>query len=237
MLCMLLKVNHLNGWYTKDMPIIDDVHLQVEEGKIYALLGSNGSGKTTLLHILTSIHGQYSGEIYYCGEKLTPSNAMRLKQQRYFIPDHPDLFDEMSPLAFMEFVHRLYDRRLDMHRLQDLSRKFMFEKFVHHKINTLSLGNRQKTALINALLLQCPLLIMDEPLVGLDIVSIETFYQELRAYVVQGNSVLLSTHLFQVVESVCDEVFILHQGKIKDCVTVSKERSIKEKFFQVIRNE
>ncbi|SMF90416.1 ABC-2 type transport system ATP-binding protein [Paenibacillus uliginis N3/975] len=234
---MILEVNHVNGWYTKDKHIIEDVHFQVEAGKIYALLGTNGAGKTTLLHILTSIHSQYSGEIYVCGEKLTPDNIVRLKQQRYFIPDHPDLFDEMSPLAFMEFVHGLYGKTFDIQRFQQLCGAFAFETYVHQKISTLSLGNRQKTALINGLLLQCPLLIMDEPLVGLDVVAIETFYQELRAYVAQGNSALLSTHLFQVVDSVCDEAFILHQGKIKDHVVVNKQRSMKETFFRVIEHE
>ncbi|BFH14132.1 ABC transporter ATP-binding protein [Paenibacillus melissococcoides] len=234
---MILEVNHLHGWYTKKKPVIEDVHLRIEEGSICALLGANGAGKTTLLHILASIHSQYSGEIRYCGEKLTPGNSLRLKRHRYFIPDHPELFDEMPSIAFMELVHRLYGKRLDTDRLAELCAAFSFDAFLHRKIGALSLGNRQKTALINALLLQCPLLIMDEPLVGLDAVAIETFYRELRAYAAQGNAVLLSTHLFPIVDRLCDQAFILHQGTIEECVTISERRSVKERFFRVIGHD
>ncbi|SHE12839.1 ABC transporter ATP-binding protein [Chlamydia abortus] len=234
---MILETHRLTGWYTKNKPVINEVHLQFEGGKVYALLGANGADKTTLLHILTSIHGQYSGEIRYCGEKLTSGNEMRLKRYRCFIPDHPDLFDEMSPLGFIEFVHRLYGTTPDSARLAELCGTFSFDQFLHQKIGSLSLGNRQKTALINALLLRCPLLILDEPLVGLDAVAIESFYRELRTYVTQGNAVLLSTHLFPIVDRICDEAFILHGGTIQESVTVSRNHSVQETFFRVIGHE
>ncbi|WP_339321753.1 ABC transporter ATP-binding protein [Paenibacillus sp. FSL W8-0194] len=234
---MILETRHVTGWYTKHAPVIRQVNLKIEPGKVYALLGANGAGKTTLLNVLASIHGQYSGEVRYCGEKLTGKNDKRVKRYRYFIPDHPALFDEMSPLAFMDFVHRLYGKTVDSPRLAALCETFGFETFLHRKIGALSLGNRQKTALINGLLLECPLLILDEPLVGLDAVAIERIYGELRAYAKRGNAVLLSTHLFPIVSRICDEALILHQGTIRETVAVNGEEQVKAAFFRVIGHE
>lgn len=234
---MILETNDVTGWYAKNAPVIREVNLNIEAGTVYALLGANGAGKTTLLNILASIHGQYSGEIRYCGERLTGTREKRVKRYRYFIPDHPALFDEMSPFAFMDFVHRLYGKTLDSARLAALCETFGFDSFLHRKIGALSLGNRQKTALITGLLLQCPLLILDEPLVGLDAVAIERFYGELRDYAERGNAVLLSTHLFPIVGRICDKALILHQGTIRETVAVDGEESAKEAFFRVIGHE
>ena len=90
---------------------------------------------------------------------------------------------------------------------------------------------RQKAAIICGFLLDVPLLILDEPLVGLDAIGIERFYEEIRKYAARGNSVIFSTHLLEVVEEICDKVIILDDGIIKKCVYSDGEKSLKDEFF------
>lgn len=231
----MFKIENLKAWYTNDRLILKNINFEIENGIICGLLGVNGAGKTTLLNSICGIHENYSGNILI-DNVVIKKNDRDGKKKRYFIPDHPVLFNELSGYSYIELVHKLYDKDLDEERLKYYCERFNFEKYINQTMGSLSLGNRQKAAIICGFLLDVPLLILDEPLVGLDAIGIERFYEEIRKYAARGNSVIFSTHLLEVVEEICDKVIILDDGIIKKCVYSDGEKSLKDEFFKVINN-
>ncbi|SHH42113.1 ATP-binding cassette domain-containing protein [Tepidibacter thalassicus] len=232
----MIQIKNLKAWYKKNEFILKDININIDSGLIFGLLGVNGAGKTTFLNCLTGIHNKFEGEIYLNNDNFI-KNPIGFKRNRYFIPDYPILFEEMSGFNYIEFVHNLYKKYLNLEKLYYYCELFSFNNYINKKIQTLSLGNKQKIAIICGLLLDTPLLILDEPLVGLDIVSIDNFYKEMKNYVKRGNSIIFSSHLIEVINSVCDKVAILDEGRIKKIITINEDTNIKTVFFKVTKNE
>ncbi len=231
---MCLKVKNLIFSYIKGKNVLAGADFEAEKGKVSAILGVNGAGKTTLLNILAGIYTSYGGEVFVDGELISKKNVMKIKRKFFFIGDEPILFEEMTALQFIKYIHAIYKKNLDYGRLTQLSQKFQFEKYLCIDCGKLSLGNRQKALIITALLLQCEILILDEPLVGLDVMAIEIFYDEIRSYAGDGRIVIFSTHIIEVVSNACDNVFVLDKGRIRDSFEVTDEIDIKSKFFEVL---
>lgn len=110
----------------------------------------------------------------------------QLKTHRYFAADYPLLFTEITAKDYVSFAHSLYQKDFSEQQFASLAEAFHFSKYINRRISELSLGNRQKIVLMTGLLLRAPLFILDEPLVGLDVESIEVFYQKMREYCEAG---------------------------------------------------
>lgn len=193
--------------------IIDHLDLNVESGRIIGLLGRNGQGKTTLLNTIAALHKPYSGSIRI--NNSSDIESIDTKTMRYYIQDNPVLFEELSPRKYFMLLHQLYGKQFDSALMEYYSDKFSFNDYCYKRISTLSLGNRKKTHVIGALMLKTPLLILDEPLNGLDIVSVDVLYGELKEYAAKGNAVIFSTHIIDVLPQVCTDVAILEDRKIR----------------------
>lgn len=232
----MISIKNLDIWYEKDKYVIKDLNLELKEGTIYGLLGVNGAGKSSLINTICNIHNSYSGEIYILNNNIK-RNDKDTKKLRYYVPDYPLLFEEMTPISFIRLVHKLYGKKFDKDKLSDYIKMFNFEKYINMSIKSLSLGNRQKVQIISALILDTPLLILDEPLVGLDVLSIEVFYRELKQYCRNGNTVLLATHIVDIIDNVCEKVIILNDGNIKNIIDVNENEDIRDIFFGEIGYE
>ncbi|MGG0775030.1 ABC transporter ATP-binding protein [Bacillus rugosus] len=237
----ILDIHDVSVWYERDNVILEHVDLHLEKGAVYGLLGVNGAGKTTLINTLTGVNRNYSGSFTLCGIEaeagMPQKTSDQLKTHRYFAADYPLLFTEITAKDYVSFVHSLYQKDFSEQQFVSLAEAFHFSKYINRRISELSLGNRQKVVLMTGLLLRAPLFILDEPLVGLDVESIEVFYQKMREYCEEGGTILFSSHLLDVVQRFCDYAAILHNKQIQKVIPIGEETDLRREFFEVIGHE
>ncbi|MCY8253965.1 ABC transporter ATP-binding protein [Bacillus spizizenii] len=237
----ILDIHDVSVWYERDNVILEHVDLHLEKGAVYGLLGVNGTGKTTLINTLTGVNRNYSGGFTLCGIEaeagMPQKTSDQLKIHRYFAADYPLLFTEITAKDYVSFVHSLYQKDFSERQFASLAEAFHFSKYINRRISELSLGNRQKVVLMTGLLLRAPLFILDEPLVGLDVESIEVFYQKMREYCEEGGTILFSSHLLDVVQRFCDFAAILHNKQIQKVIPIGEETDLRREFFEVIGHE
>ncbi|WP_245622892.1 hypothetical protein [Lysinibacillus contaminans] len=151
--------------------------------------------------------------------------------------DYPLLFSEITAIQYVEFIHKLYEVNFQQSEYIKISEEFNFYKYTEYKISSLSLGNRQKVVIITGLLLNLPLFVLDEPLVGLDVESVEVFQMKIEEYCRKGGTVVFSSHLLDIVKKFCHYALILHNKTIHSKVKIDENFDIHKKFFEVIANE
>ena len=176
-------------------PAVDRLDLAIPAGEIYALLGPNGAGKTTTLRMICGLLTPDAGSIEIAGTNALAAPAAA-KQVTAWLPDEPLLYDRLTPLEYLEFVAGLWPHRGE-------------------PCEGFSRGMRQKTALAGALLHDPALLVMDEPLSGLDAAASRQVKDLLRARVRGGRSVVLTTHVLDVAERLADRIGILQAGRMR----------------------
>ena len=196
-------------------PAVIALDLSIAPGEIYALLGPNGAGKTTTLRMVCGLLAPDAGSIEIAGIDALAEPA-RAKQVTAWLPDEPLLYDRLSPLEYLEFVAGLWQvpAELARGRAQSLLTELGLWPHRGELCEGFSRGMRQKTALAGALLHDPELLIMDEPLSGLDAAASRQVKDLLRARVVSGRTVVLTTHVLEVAERLADRIGILSSGRM-----------------------
>lgn len=192
---------------------VNDLTLDVREGEIYALLGPNGAGKTTTLKILMGLLDPDSGRSSVFGVD-SQENPVEIKNLVGYVPEETQLYDSLTPRDLFDFIASI--RKLPQEKITKRIREFIkaldYEQYYDNMIVTLSQGNRQKTMLIAALLHRPKLLILDEPFSSLDVRSAKIMKDIVKIHAENGGSVLLSTHVMEVAEGLCDRVGIIDEG-------------------------
>jgi len=198
-----------------DLTAVDGVSLSVGPGEIVGFLGPNGAGKTTTLRVTAGLLRPDAGRVEIDGHPLA-SEPLAAKRALGFVPDRPFLYERLSAYEFLAFVAALYDvpPELARERGEALMRRLGMQAEAGGTIDGYSLGMRQKTAIAAALLHDPPLLMLDEPLVGLDPQGARVLKDLLRERAARGLGVLVSTHLLDVAERLCDRVVILRRGRV-----------------------
>lgn len=193
---------------------VQDITLQLKKGEVIGLLGPNGAGKTTTLRMITGNLAPSAGSIEICGVDLL-DNPCKAKAHLGYLPEIPPLYSDMTVDEFLQFVARLH--RVEKQRipqmLEDSKIRCGLVEYGKQLIGILSKGFQQRVGIAQAIIHQPDIIILDEPTVGLDpnqIREIRGLIRELR----KSCSVILSTHILSEVESVCDRVYIMHEGKI-----------------------
>lgn len=210
----MLKIGGLTAWYVKNKNILIDLSFEIKEHSITGLLGLNGAGKTTLINILSSVHKSYKAqEVLYKGD-LIDLNNVDWKNKRYTVFTEEQAFSYWTFDEYMHFLHKAYQKDVNKDHMGRLIEGFRFEDYVNCPIKNLSTGNRKKVFLITGFALELPLLILDEPLDGLDFLSSEFLYKEILEYKKYG-SLVMSSHIAESIEKTCDQVFILQDGNIE----------------------
>ncbi len=209
-----LKIEHL----TKDfgnLRAIDDVSFSAKQGEIIALLGPNGAGKSTLMNMITGFLAPTSGTISVLGSKIT-DNSLSAKQSIGFLPEGSPLYPDISVSAFMNYI-------ADLRGLKGEERKQRLEKacslaqinnVLTQKIETLSKGYRRRVGFAQSILSDPPILLLDEPTDGLDPNQKEHIRRQI-AELGKHKTILISTHLLDEAETVCNRILLINHGQIK----------------------
>lgn len=194
---------------------VDSLDLQLRPGEVYGFLGPNGSGKSTTIKMLTGILSPTSGNVTICGYDLK-KEPEKAKAALGYVSDEPPLYEKLTGLEFLDFVGDLYGvpRKVRKTRSSETLALLGMEDKGKEHIQSYSKGMRQKVAIAAALIHEPRVLIMDEPVTGLDPMSARILKSVVRRLARSGATVLMSTHLLEIAERMCDRVGILVEGKI-----------------------
>ncbi len=205
---------------------VNGLDLDVHRGEIFGFLGPNGAGKTTTIRMVAGVLRPSAGQIFVGGDDLgkEPESA---KARVGYIPDRPFLYEKLSGGEFLRFVAGLWGREGDAveQRLDRLLELFQLTAWKDELIESYSHGMRQKILISSALIHQPELIVVDEPMVGLDPRSARLLKDLFRTFVADGGTVFLSTHTLEVAEVLCDRIAIINEGEIISLGTMDELRS------------
>ncbi|HVX66524.1 MAG TPA: ABC transporter ATP-binding protein [Bryobacteraceae bacterium] len=221
-------------------PVLHEVSFQLKRGEIVGLLGPNGAGKTTTLKIVAGILSPAGGSVSVAGLPL-PERAVDVKQRIGYVPENAVLFDSLTGQEFLELSGRLHgveEEPLQM-RIASILETFGLSSDRVSRLDAYSKGMRQKILIAAALLHNPDLILLDEPLSGLDVDAAIMIKDLLAALAADGKTILYSSHVLDVVEKVCDRVLILHHGTLiadstAEELKASTHRDTLEEVFRVL---
>ncbi|MEF9930453.1 MAG: ABC transporter ATP-binding protein, partial [Massilia sp.] len=196
-------------------PAVDGLDLLVRRGEFYALLGPNGAGKTTTLRLVTGLLAPDAGTIEVLGVDMTAAPAAA-KAKLAYLPDEPMLYGKLKPFEYLEFVAGLWGVPAQdaEPRARELLDWLDLSQHAHELTEGFSRGMKQKLALAGALIHDPELLILDEPLTGLDAAAARQVKDLLLAHVAKGGTVILTTHILEVAERLAHRIGIIRQGRL-----------------------
>lgn len=205
---------------------VDGINLTIPSGELYGLLGPNGAGKTTTMRMIAGILHPTAGSIRIAGIDLR-EDPMEAKRRMGFIPDRPFVYDKLTGVEFLRFVAGLYGQEgaAIERRIDELLGLFELSPWKHELTESYSHGMRQKLIISSALLHRPEVIVVDEPMVGLDPKSARLLKDLLREFVSRGGTVLMSTHTLEIAEAMCDRIAIVQAGKIVAAGTMAELRT------------
>ena len=211
----MLEVKNITGGYI-NIPVVKDVSFTVESGQLVGLIGLNGAGKSTTIKEIIGLLNPYQGEILIDGKSLV-QDAENYRKKIGFIPETPSLYEELTLKEHLEVVALAYDLTWDQawSRVQGLLTVFRLDEKLDWFPVHFSKGMKQKGMIICAFMVEPSLLIVDEPFLGLDPVAISDLVNLLEEEKAKGTSILMSTHVLDSAEKMCDSFVILHQGQVR----------------------
>ena len=212
----MLEINKLTGGYV-NIPVLKEVSFSVPDGQLIGLIGLNGAGKSTTINEIIGLLHPYAGEVRIDG----------YRKKIGYIPETPSLYEELTLREHIETVAMAYDLDMDqvMVRVQPLLERFRLAEKLDWFPTQFSKGMKQKVMIICAYAVDPSLYIVDEPFLGLDPVAIADLIQLLADEKAKGKSILMSTHVLDSAEKMCDGFVILHKGQIRAKGTLDELRS------------
>lgn len=221
----MLEINKLTGGYV-NIPVLKEVSFSVPDGQLIGLIGLNGAGKSTTINEIIGLLHPYAGKVRIDGLSLQEAPTDYRKKIGY-IPETPSLYEELTLREHIETVAMAYDLDMDqvMVRVQPLLERFRLAEKLDWFPTQFSKGMKQKVMIICAYAVDPSLYIVDEPFLGLDPVAIADLIQLLADEKAKGKSILMSTHVLDSAEKMCDGFVILHKGQIRAKGTLDELRS------------
>jgi ABC-2 type transport system ATP-binding protein len=212
----MIEIKNVTKTYTKGVkPAVNSLTLTIPDGKIFGFLGPNGAGKSTTIKMLVGILAPDQGSIAFDSMDIV-SQSLLAKSMVGYVPDEPRFYEKMTGRRHIQFICDIYgvsdsDRE---ERLKELAGRFELEKALDDEISSYSHGMKQKLGLIAALIHRPKILILDEPMVGLDPKASFLLKETLKNYCLAGNIVFFSTHVMEVAQELCDNIGIISQGSL-----------------------
>ncbi len=242
----MIELRNLSKTYSKGgVQAVKGLSLSVKKGELFGFLGPNGAGKTTTIKMMTGLLRPDTGEVLLDGVDAR-REPLRAKSLVGYCPDEPVLYDRMSGGRFLSFIADVYgvsgpDRAA---RVARLAETFEMKDALAETVTSYSHGMRQKLSLMAALLHDPQILILDEPIVGLDPRAAFTLKETMRDLCRQGKTVFFSTHIMEVAERLCDRVGIISRGKLVAAAPLEElrrssgeESATLEKLFLEMTND
>ena len=211
MTCMSIEVKQLFKYYG-DQAAVKDVSFTVNSGEIVGFLGPNGAGKSTTMKVITGFIPASSGEVKVCGMSVSV-DSLETREKIGYLPEHNPLYLDMYVKEYLTFVGNIYKVKNVKERTKEMIKAVGLEVEQFKKIGQLSKGYRQRVGLAQAIIHDPEVLILDEPTSGLDPNQLVEI-RELIKKIGKEKTVMLSTHIMQEVEAICDRVIIINKGEI-----------------------
>ncbi|HNV74488.1 MAG: ABC transporter ATP-binding protein [Gemmatimonadetes bacterium] len=204
---------------------VDAIDLFVPKGELFGFLGPNGAGKTTTLRMIAGILRPTAGMVRIAGLDLN-ANPMAAKAKLGFIPDRPFIYEKLTGMEFLRFVAGLYreDGAAVEHRARELLALFDLEDWRDELVESYSHGMRQKLIISSAFVHRPDVIVVDEPMVGLDPKAAKILKDLFREYTRRGHTIMMSTHTLEVAQTMCDRIGIIQKGTIRACGTMEELR-------------
>lgn len=223
----------------KEIVAVDKLSFTANQGEIFGLLGPNGAGKTTTLRMLSTLIRPDSGDAILDGYSVVRQPS-EVRGKIGFLTSELKLEDFFTPNYLFDFFSQLHqvDETTMKERKQQMFSRFGIDRFAEVKVANLSTGMKQKTSLVISLVHDPDIIIFDEPTNGLDVLTARTvtdYLQELRS---KGKTIILSTHIFSLVERLCDRVGIIIDGRMIACGNleeVCNGLSLEDRFFEIYK--
>lgn len=237
----MLEVKNFSKKYKNGNLAVDNISFDVNNGEIFGFLGPNGAGKSTTIKAIVGLIKKSKGEIKIDGIRLE-DDPLLYKNKFSYLADNPDLFDKFTGVEYINFVADIYgiDEKTRDERLNTYLNYFDIREAMADLISSFSHGMKQKLAIISSLIHDPDLLILDEPMVGLDPKSSFNLKKIMRERRDNGKMVFFSTHIMEVAENICDRIAIISKGKIVaqgrlDDIrkNLNEDKSLEELFLEL----
>lgn len=236
----MIEIQDLTKRYG-DFTAVDHLSLQAAPGEIFGFLGPNGAGKTTTIRIIAGLSLPTSGTVTVNGIDIR-SEPERAKAVMGYVPDRPYLYEKLTGRELLHFVADLYRKPWDQcePRAVDMLRWFGLGDWIDARIENLSHGMKQKLVIVSALVHDPAVLVIDEPMVGLDALAQRQVKQLFRRLADEGKTVFLTTHTLSVAEAVCDRISIINRGRIVAAGTTAdlkQDSALEDVFLELTYQE
>ena len=233
----MLEIKNYTKSYGEGKKACDNVSLNVEGGDIFGFIGHNGAGKSTTIRAVVGVMDFTDGEIYINGHSVK-TEAMECKKVTAYIPDNPDIYENLTGIQYLNFVADAFDISVEdrKSRIKEYAERFEITDALGDLISSYSHGMKQKVAIISALIHEPKLLVLDEPFVGLDPKAAFTLKTLMKELCDRGSAVFFSTHVLDVAEKLCNKIAIIKAGKIIACGNIEEltgDKSLEEVFLEV----
>lgn len=194
---------------------IDSISFRVDHGTACGYIGPNGAGKTTTAKIIVGLENATSGEINVL-DSAAAGDKGNIRHRIGYVPESPRLYESMTPTETigMASLLRKFDMKEASRKFEAISEILSFKEYLKKPIQTLSKGTKQKVVISLALIFNPTILVLDEPTDGLDVQSVVSLKKLIKSFTGHGGTVFYSSHLLDIVESVCDKVYFINEGRI-----------------------
>ena len=232
----MIEIKNVTKKYGSNIAL-KDVSFNVNDGEIFAFIGHNGAGKTTLIKAIVGIHKFDEGDILINGKSIK-DEPVECKKEMAFVPDNPELYEQMKAIDFINFICDIYEVPQDVREknIKKYAKMFEIEDKLNDTIESFSHGMKQKIALISALAHDPKILIMDEPFVGLDPKAVFDVKEIMNEMIKEGKIIFFSTHILDVAEKLCSRVAIIKKGelvKVGNMQEIKGDKSLEKVFLEL----
>ena len=232
----MIEIKNVTKKYGSNIAL-KDVSFNVNDGEIFAFIGHNGAGKTTLIKAIVGIHKFDEGDILINGKSIK-DEPVECKKEMAFVPDNPELYEQMKAIDFINFICDIYEVPQDVREknIKKYANMFEIEDKLNDTIESFSHGMKQKIALISALAHDPKILIMDEPFVGLDPKAVFDVKEIMNEMIKEGKIIFFSTHILDVAEKLCSRVAIIKKGelvKVGNMQEIKGDKSLEKVFLEL----
>ena len=232
----MIEIKNVTKKYGSNIAL-KDVSFNVNDGEIFAFIGHNGAGKTTLIKAIVGIHKFDEGDILINGKSIK-DRPVECKKEMAFVPDNPELYEQMKAIDFINFVCDIYEvpQVIREKNIKKYAKMFEIEDKLNDTIESFSHGMKQKIALISALAHNPKILIMDEPFVGLDPKAVFDVKEVMNEMIKEGKTIFFSTHILDVAEKLCSRVAIIKKGelvKVGNMQEIKGDKSLEKVFLDL----
>lgn len=231
----MIKIKDLKKSYDGGIIALNGVSFEINPSEVTGFIGVNGAGKSTTLKILCGVITFDEGEVII-NEYRLPKDALEVKSITGYVPETPELFNSLSVNEYFEFLKNIrgIDELKFLRRVGYFAELFDFKDYLNSSIGKLSKGNKQKVLIVSALLHNPDIILLDEPLNGLDAYSIITFQDVVSKLAKKGKTIFYCSHLLDIMEKVSDRIIIVEKGQIR--INSSKEELKSHNDYKSLEN-